>query len=455
MRFIDLNRRKEIGSSCLFVSIGSFNILFDCGVSPKYCGYESLPDFKKIGTSVIDLVLISHCHLDHIGALPYFMKNQQQARVLMSQASHVVMPRILNNSVNVMKLQRDEFGIKEYPLFTQPDIEALEEHILPMQFGKTRTLIKDDEEIKITFYSAGHVVGASSILIEHKHRKIFYTGDIAFRNQKTLRGAKWPNCNIDIVFTETTRGATERQSGHSADSEIKRLIETIDDTTSGGGSVLIPAFAFGRMQEVLKIIHDARKENKLDPKIPIFCSGLGLGLIDDFDLIAKRLSAVDFRRKIARELRIKIFCGNNPTDIKRSNRRPSIYVLSSGMLVENTSAYNVAAALLDDHKNTICFVGFCDPDTPGGELLRSRRGDQFLFKSHGYCPKINANIERFDMSGHADREETLQNVSNLSPHSIVLVHGEEPARDWFMDSFLNILPKTQTIDPTPGEAYKL
>ena len=73
MRFIDLNRRKEIGSSCLFVSIGSFNILFDCGVSPKYCGYESLPDFKKIGTSVIDLVLISHCHLDHIGALPYFM----------------------------------------------------------------------------------------------------------------------------------------------------------------------------------------------------------------------------------------------------------------------------------------------------------------------------------------------------------------------------------------------
>ena len=136
MRFIDLNRRKEIGSSCLFVSIGSFNILFDCGVSPKYCGYESLPDFKKIGTSVIDLVLISHCHLDHIGALPYFMKNQQQARVLMSQASHVVMPRILNNSVNVMKLQRDEFGIKEYPLFTQPDIEALEEHILPMQFGK-------------------------------------------------------------------------------------------------------------------------------------------------------------------------------------------------------------------------------------------------------------------------------------------------------------------------------
>ena len=59
------------------------------------------------------------------------------------------------------------------------------------------------------------------------------------------------------------------------------------------------------------------------------------------------------------------------------------------------------------------------------------------------------------MSGHADREEILQNVSNLSPHSIVLIHGEEPARDWFMDSFLNLLPKAQIIDPTPGEAYKL
>ena len=451
MRFIDLNRKREVGASCIFITVGDFNIVIDCGTSPKYMGYDALPDFEKIGTSVIDLVLVSHCHLDHVGALPYFMKRQPQARVLMSQASHMVLPRILNNSVTVMKLQKDEFGIKEYPFYTQSDIEALEESILPMQFGRTRTLVKDNDEIKITFYSAGHVVGASSILIEHKHRKIFYTGDVLFRDMHTLCGAKWPEGHIDTVITETTRGSTERTQDNSVDREIDRFLTVVHDTIDHGGSVLIPAFAFGRMQEIVKIISHARKCNKLQSNVPIFCSGLGYGLMDDFDTIAKKISAVNFRKKSIKDLGIRMFHGNQPEAIKKQIQEPSIFLLSSGMLVENTSAYNVAAALIDDPKNAICFVGFCDESTPGGQLQKKSRGESFLFKSHNYQPKIAAHIEKFDMSGHADREEILQRVLNFSPRAVVLVHGEEDSRNWFMDSFIDMSPKTQIIDPIPSE----
>jgi Cft2 family RNA processing exonuclease len=453
MQLIDLNKTREIGSSCLFVTIGSFNILLDCGVSPKCVGYDALPTFEKLETTCLDLILISHCHLDHVGSLPYIMKKQQQARVLMSQASRIVLPRILNNSVTVMKLQRDEFGVKEYPFYTAADIEALEQHILPMQFGKSRTLKKDADELKITFFEAGHVLGASSILIEHDHRKIFYTGDVLFRDQKTLKGAKWPRGSVDTIITETTRGTTTRQDGTSADSEAERLVTTIHDTIANGGSVLIPAFAFGRMQEILKIISCARKRKKLQPDTPIFCSGLGYGLIDDFDVAAKKLSAVDFRRKILKELNVKIFRGNNPEDIKKHIQEPSIFVLSSGMLVENTSAYNVASALLDDYKNAICFVGFCDESTPGGELQKQSKGDSFLFKSQNYTAKIAAKIDKFDMSGHADRHEVLQQVLDMSPRAIVLVHGEEGSRNWFMESLLDITPKTKVFDMTPGEKF--
>ncbi|MDR1401638.1 MAG: MBL fold metallo-hydrolase [Puniceicoccales bacterium] len=455
MRLIDLNRTRDIGSSCLFAEIGSFNILFDCGTSPKCTGYSSLPDFKKLGAAAIDLILISHCHLDHVGSVPYLIRKQQQARILISQASHIVLPRILNNSVTVMKLQRDEHGIKEYPFYTATDIEAMEQHILPMQFGKSRTLRKDGDEIVITFFEAGHVLGASSILVEHKHRKIFYTGDVLFRDQKTLRGAKWPSCKVDTIITETTRGTTVRKEECSPSSETERLVTTIRNTIDSGGSVLIPAFAFGRMQEILKIINSARKEKKLQANTPIFCSGLGYGLVDDFDMAAKKLSAVDFRRKIAKELNIKIFRGNNPKDIKKQTKEPSIFVLSSGMLVENTSAYNVASALIDDHRNAICFVGFCDDSTPGGELQKCSQGDSFLFKAQNYVAKIFAKMYKFDMSGHADREEILKKVIGMSPRAIVLVHGEEDARNWFMDELIEVAPKVQIWDMNPGEEFTI
>jgi Cft2 family RNA processing exonuclease len=453
MHVLDLNRTRDIGSSCLFAKIGEFNVLFDCGTSPKCAGYSALPDFSKLGDAHIDLILISHCHLDHVGSLPYVMKKQQQARVLMSQASHVVLPRILNNSITVMKLQRDELGIKEYPFYSSADVEALKEHILPMKFGSGRVLRKGKDEISVTFFEAGHVLGASSILLEHKHRKIFYTGDVLFRNQKTLKGAKWPSCHVDTVITETTRGSTVRQSDRSVDGETDRLIAMIRDTIDCGGSVLIPAFAFGRMQEILKIISRARKENKLQPKTPIFCSGLGYSLIDDFDVVAKRLSAVDFRRKMVRELNVKVFRSSNPKDIKGQIKEPSIFVLSSGMLVENTSAYNVASALIDDHKNAICFVGFCDESTPGGELQRCSNGDHFLFKAQNYTAKIAAKMDKFDMSGHADREEILDKVLQMSPRAIILVHGEEPSRNWFMESIRELSPKTAIFDMDPGKEF--
>lgn len=455
MQLLDLNRTREIGASSIFARIGPFNILFDAGTSPREMGFKALPDYKRLGPIAIDLVLLSHCHLDHVGSLPFIMKQHPQARVLMSQASHIVLPRILGNSITVMKLQRDEFGVKEYPLYNQGDVEDLERNILPMAFGKSRTLRKGNEDITITFYSAGHVVGASSILIEYKHQKLFYTGDVCFRNQRTLPGAKWPKGKVDVVITETTRGSTERKPGVTAESEISRLINSIGMTLANGGSVLIPSFAFGRMQEILKIINNARKEKKLPAHTPVFCSGLGYGLIDDFDLINKKISGVDFKKKNLKDLKIRILRNNDPIALRKEIKEPSLFVLSSGMLTENTSAYHVAAALAEDSKNSIYFVGFCDESTPGYALQQTSRGNMFMFSSHHLNVRVNATIDRFDLSGHANREEILKNVLNLSPRSVVLVHGEEESRNWFMDNFIESSPKTQIYDMDPCQMYTI
>ncbi len=454
MHLIDLNKTTNIGSQCLYIELGKFNILLDCGMSPREEGINALPDFSLIKDKLIDLVIISHCHLDHLGSLPLFMKNNQQARVLVSQASQIIIPRILENSVTIMTMQRAEKRIKEYPLYGLGDIRALEQHILPMPNKKTRTLQKEDDEINITFFSAGHILGASSILIEHKHTSIFFTGDVLFRDQKTLKGAIWPKKNVNIVITETTRGNTERSQQHNYQSEINRLVSRIDNTISNGGSVLIPAFALGRMQEILKIIYNARSENKLAKDTPIFCSGLGLGLIEDFDIAARKLSCIDFRAKILKDLKVKSF-KNVKFCQSLQPEKPSIFVLSSGMLVENTPAYITAANLLGEPSNAILFVGYCDPDTPGGELLNSEKHSMFYFHSLGFSTKIEAYIEHFDLSGHADREDLLQSVLNMSPRTIVLTHGENAAREWFTDTIIDINPKTIVLNPTPGKMYDI
>ena len=454
MHLIDLNRTTDIGSQCLYIELGKFNILLDCGMSPREDGFNALPDFSLIKNKTIDLIIVSHCHLDHIGGVPYFMKNNKQARVLVSPGSQVIIPRILENSVSIMTMQREEKGIKEYPLYGVSDVRALDQHILPMPHKKTRTLQKEGDQIDITFFSAGHVLGASSILLEHKRTRIFFTGDVLFRNQQILKGANWPKRDVDIVITETTRGNTERNKQHDYQTEIDHLVAQVDATISKGGSVLIPTFALGRMQEVLKIIYNARLKKKLDKNAPIFCSGLGLGLVDDFDVAAKKLSCVDFRAKILKDLKVKSF-KNAKFNQALQPDKPSIFVLSSGMLVENTPAYITAANLLGNPKNAILFVGYCDPNTPGGQLLNSEKYTNFYFSALRFSTKIEAYIERFDLSGHADREDLLHAVLNMDPRTIVLTHGEPPAREWFMDAIIEAQPKTVVLDPAPGKEYDI
>ncbi|MDR3273889.1 MAG: MBL fold metallo-hydrolase [Puniceicoccales bacterium] len=454
MRIIDLNKTREIGSQCIYLEAGSFKILLDCGMSPREEGFKALPNFALIDGKQIDIIIISHCHLDHIGALPFFMKNQQQARVLTSPGSHIIMPRILENSVTIMTMQREERGIKEYPFYSVNDIKELDQHILPMPHAKIRTLQKDGDEINITFFSAGHVIGASSVLIEYKHRTLFFSGDVLFRNQKTLRGALWPQKTVDVVITETTRGNHDRDKNFSYQSEIDRLVNGVKNTIEAGGSVLIPAFALGRMQEILKILHNAHIKKKLPGKVPIFCSGLGLGLVDDFDAANKKLRCVDFKSAILRELKVKSF-RSAKFDKSRQPTQPSVFVLSSGMLVENTPSYITAANLVGDPKNSILFVGYCDPITPGGELLAQAKHTSFDFKALRFSSKVEAHIERFDLSGHADREDLLEYIFGLNPRTIIFTHGEEESRDWFFDSIIDQRPNIVTLDPEPGEPYDI
>ena len=288
--------------------------------------------------------------------------------------------------------------------------------------------------------------------IHHKHRAIFITGDVLFEAQRTLQAAKFPAGHFDTVIMETTRGTTERPAGKERVNEIGRLITSINDTIQRGGSVLVPVFALGRMQEIFSVLHDARKFGRL-VDCPIVSGGLGIDLCDYFDEIARKTHHVQFSRSILKDLRLqpmprKLIPGEEPF-------KNALYIASSGMMVERTPSYTLASGLLGNARNTIAFVGYCDPDTPGGQLLATRPGEDFLFQAINVKQKVLARVERFELSGHADREELAEFAVQTGARSVVLTHGDPPARAWFMQQLTQQMPNTRVLDPVPLQTYQV
>ena len=452
MKLTDLNRDGGIGANSLFIQLGDLNILVDCGLHPKKIGRAASPDLSKLRGVTLDLIIITHCHLDHIGSLPVVMREHPNTPVVMTTSSRMLIERMLHNSANVMMRQKEENNIPDYPLFTHDDIDRLAKRLNGLPYGHAKHFRGAKDEIEIILHPAGHVAGAAGVEIHYKHRQIFITGDVLFENQRTLLGAKFPAGHFDTLITETTRGTTERPAGKERVNEVARLVTTINDTIQRGGSFLLPVFALGRMQEILSIVHDARKFGRL-VECPIFASGLGMDLADYFDEISRKTKHVNFNRGIIKDLKIKptprkLVAGEDP-------QQNALYIISSGMLVERTPSYTLASGLLGNARNTIGFVGYCDPETPGGQLLASKPGDNFIFETAHVKAKVKARVERFELSGHADREELLEFAVQTGARSIVLTHGDPAARAWFSAQLAEKAPNSKVLDPVPLKTYQV
>ncbi len=452
MKITDLNRHGEIGANSMFVQMGSFNILIDSGLHPKKLGYDALPDFEPIENIDLDLIVLTHCHLDHLGSLPIVTAHNPKTPVITAAPNVTLAPRMLRNSINVMKRQREEHGIAEYPLFLHRDVAQLTKQLTIQRFERGEIYTKGNDQIEVILHPAGHVAGAAAVEFVYKKRRIVFSGDVLFDAQRTLPGAHLPTGKIDTLILETTRGAKGRESGKTRASEVDHLIDKIGEILERGGSCLIPVFALGRMQELFKILYEARSFGRL-PKTPIHAAGLGMAICEYFDKIRKQTQLIDFDIKMLEKMDVRSIDLNMRPG--RDLPRKGIYLVSSGMMVEHTPSYKLAASLLPHPNNGLCFVGYCDPDSPGGKLLEERNEATFFFNALDYAAPIRASIDQFDLSGHADREELLEYAEQTEARTIVLTHGDQSARDWFGAELGKRLPGTKILDPEPLKEYQV
>ena len=154
MKLIDLNRDGGIGANSLFIQLGDLNLLIDCGLHPKKTGRRATPDLSLLRGRSIDLIIITHCHLDHIGSLPVAMREHPEAPVLLTTSSRMLVERMLHNSANVMLRQKEDQNIPDYPLFTHEEIDRCSKRLVGMPFGQAKHFRGARDEIEVIFHSA-------------------------------------------------------------------------------------------------------------------------------------------------------------------------------------------------------------------------------------------------------------------------------------------------------------
>ena len=456
VKFINLTRQTEIGANSYSLETSGARLVLDCGMHPKGEGEEALPNWRPLDGRGVDAIIITHAHQDHIGTLPVLMRRQPDARVFMPEISAEIGSALLHNSVNVMTRQREELGTVLYPLFTHRETQRATDlwHLcrLRQPYTARGDRARKDERLSFEFWDAGHVLGSSGVLLRADGRTIFYTGDVNFDAQTLMRPAVFPESGIDILIMECTRGDTPSPRGWSRDSEERRFATAIDATFRRGGCVLVPVFALGKTQEVLGMLWKFRRE-KLLADFPVYIGGLSSKLTGIYDRRAN-----DTRRQLARlQLMQEVapFVLNGQTIGEAPAQPGRVYALSSGMMTAKTLSNIFARRILENPQHSILFVGYADPQSPGGVMQNAKLGDTISLDADEPAQTLRCNVEKFQFSAHASRESLIDYASRVAPKKILLVHGDVTAVEWMRAELSARLPDTEVIVPAPGVEYDL
>ncbi len=434
IKFLPLGGAGEIGANCFYINICGTGIILDCGMHPQKIGLEALPSFDLIKDSPIDYVLISHAHQDHLGAVPYLVQRHPYVRIISTPQTRALAELTLHNSVAILKQQLTEED--KLKIYTHEEIDLLIQSIEYKAYGEDFVLNgynpRSESSVKTNFYDAGHILGSAGILLECDNERIFYTGDINLNNQALIPGADLPDVEVDILVLETTYGGTDSSTILNWKDEALRLSSSINKIINAGGSILIPVFSLGKMQEILTTIWNLMQSKKLT-QTDIYTGG-----------IADKISRVyDYNRYVVNrmdpEFEIKSIPQNDLYEVENVEKffkHPCIVLAPSGMMIEGTASYTLARRWLRQSNSAIFTVGYMEENTPGYKFANSRKGDKIKLNDFEDGEEVKCTIEQFRFSSHSKREELLKIVKKLKAKKVVLVHGDPAGLDWIGSSIL-------------------
>lgn len=400
----------KIGGSCILIKYKNQNILLDAGANINESNYY--PDFSQLGKLGITLkdvnnLIISHAHLDHTGSFPYIYNQNKDIDIISTHDTKNIMKVMLEDSTRISHKVEEMFSVR--------DIRNAISVVKTIDFEKE---YKIDDNITVTLYNAGHILGAACILLNIDGTNILYTGDYCLKDQNTVSKMNLPkDLCVDILITETTYANSPTNFKLNRENQEKLLVESIKRSIDRDGVVLIPSFAVGRAQEILLVIKQYYKNSPFIP-FDVYIDGKVVEICD----IYQRSNKVKIFEKGISVINSKYKQEN--TDILRTFRGSCI-IASSGMLNDGSSSARYASKIIDDVSSSIFFSGYLDEESLGYQILKSIRNEIVpTISIDSNIKEVKCNVASYKLSAHATKEEILKLLTSIRPKYVFLVHGD-------------------------------
>jgi len=401
-------------------------LLIDCGLFQGFKqlrlrNWEPLP----VAPASLDTVLLTHAHLDHSGYLPLLVKRGFRGRVFTTSATKDLCAILLPDSGHLQEqdaafANRHRFSRHHpaLPLYTIEDAERSLERLHSVPFHKAIDVMPG---VQARFLRAGHILGAAMIELTWSGHRILFSGDLGRPNDPTMLAPEAVT-DADWLVVESTYG-NRKHNGASAEDA---LAEAIGRAAARGGTVVMPAFAVGRTQTLLLLLHNLRAARRI-PEVPIFFdSPMAIDATEIFEAHKgdHKLTPAEARAafSVARYVR-------TPEESKSLDHMamPKVILSASGMATGGRVLHHLKS-YAPDRRSIILLTGFQAGGTRGAALLSGAR----TLKIHGHYIPVEAEVQNLDMlSAHADADEVLAWLRNFArpPRLTFVTHGEPDASD--------------------------
>lgn len=410
------------GSKYLLQAFGK-NILIDCGLFQglkklRLINWEPFP----VSPESIDLVLLTHGHLDHVGYLPRLVKEGYNGQIWGTSPTLEIARIILEDSAKIQEEEAEranQFGYSKHkkalPLYTLKNVEKTTPLFSKQELDKW---IGISDQIQVRFRYNGHIIGATFIELKVGNQTVVFSGDIGRLNDPLLYPPARPE-EADILLIESTYG----DRIHPVDTE-KRLAEIINRSLKRNGTIIIPSFAVERTQTLMYLLWQLQKKKAI-PEIPVYMdSPMGRNVLEIFhhSTAWHRLHVDDCSEMCNQITRVQTM---EETLKLAADKRSKIIIAGSGMGTGGR-VLTYFEHYLGDKTATILLAGYQAEGTRGRQLLEGV--DEI--KLHGRFYSVKASVENIDgLSAHADQSELIHWLSELkkAPKRIFIMHGEPAA----------------------------
>ena len=420
------------------LEINGTRILLDCGLYQGHRdeSYDVNCKFPHFDPKQLDIVVLSHAHIDHSGNLPNLCKQGFAGNIYATFATRDLCQIMLADSAHIQE-QDTEYLNKDRakdglppvkPLYVRQDAEKCLRQFVTLGYERPMMIA---DGVTLSFHDAGHILGAAQVLLEvidkedgGKKKRFLFSGDIGRGGNEILRDPAVVR-EVDYVLMESTYGGREHSLPTGATDEFGQIL---DEALARRGKVMIPAFAVERTQALLYILHQLFHTGKLRP-VPVYVdSPLAVNATEIFRIHPECFNETVYRFLFEDKNDPFLFDGLHliraVDDSKKLNEveGPCIIISASGMCEAGRIRHHLKNGL-DDPRNTVLFVGYCADNTLG-RAIRDGRQQVNIF---GKPVTVRARIEAVDsFSGHADHSELLDWFHRVTgpKKNVWLVHGE-------------------------------